>query len=145
MRRCFRCYGRQYRNCPTVPHRLIVSRARLRDCEQRFGDRRRWQRKLSDQARGVDEAFSGNEFGYRITVDHKTHRQRVIHSTDVERRGRGRGDKSHAVRTSFSSRCRIGTRHEVVRGFLMVKRKCEFQWTGLDAIHIEYEDNIELN
>jgi len=27
----------------------------------------------------------------------------------------------------------------------MGKRKSEVQWTGLDAIHIEQEDNIELN
>ena len=104
-----------------------------------------WQRKLSDQARGVDEAFSGNEFGNRITVDHKTHGQRVIHAPNVERRGTGGGDKSHTVRTSFSNRCRIGARRRVIRGFFMIKRKSEFQWTGLDAVHIQHEDNIELN
>jgi len=27
----------------------------------------------------------------------------------------------------------------------MGKRKSEVQWTGLDAIHIQQKDNIELN
>jgi hypothetical protein len=33
----------------------------------------------------------------------------------------------------------------VVRGFLMGEREGEDQRTGLDAIHLELEDDIELN
>ena len=41
--------------------------------------------------------------------------------------------------------CRIGTRVQVVRGFLVVEREGEGQRTGLDAVHQEIEHEIELN
>ena len=63
-------------------------RAGLVDRDHRRARRRR---ELPDQARGVgDAAFARNELGYWIAGGvEKVHRQRVVHSVDVERRGRG--------------------------------------------------------
>ena len=106
----------------------------------------RRQRKFADQARAIDDvAFCRDEFVYRTTVVQKAHLQRVIHAIDVERRGVGRGDDGHTVRTPVSGWCRIGTRVQVVRGFLVIQREREGQRTGWHAVHGKYQHHVELD
>ena len=117
-------------------------RARLRDLEHR-----RYQLEFGVQVRGVYRAsFSRDELGHRIAVGvEEAQPQRVGLSADGERRGSGCVDERHTVGAPFAGRCRIGTGHLVVRRLLVGEREGEGQRTGRDAIHLEVEDEVELN